>query len=964
MIPSLRKFLMPEIVYGNGALHLAGRHAGKVGATRVLVVADGGVINAGWCARVESSLREANIAYTRFSDVSENPKDHEVMAGAAVYRRENCDLILAVGGGSPMDCAKGIGIVAGNNRHVLDFEGVHQVPNPGPPLIFIPTTAGSSADVSQFAIISDARRQVKIAIISKMVIPDIALVDPMTTLTMPPALTAATGMDALCHAFEAFVSSAASALTDMAALRSVALISKNLIGACHTPDDIVYRDNMMMASLMAGMAFSNASLGLVHAMAHSLGGAKNLPHGECNALLLERVVNFNFSSAPDKYAQLAQAMGIDTRGLSAAVIARALSEKITWLQQQVGITFGLKEMGVQWEDLPGFARHASMDPCLATNPRIATPAQIETIFKETYQTSAKDESTGKKGPLSPSASLSPSEQEADRSPPAMQPAEPSSPLEQKRKQFLGFSLQATRKSYYPQLQEQLNALRESEKHLRLLTDNLPARISYVDARLHYQFVNHAYEKVFGRPREKIIGRHVQDIVGSENYAKIKTFAHRALAGRQTHFEMAVRNDAGHEVWLEVNFVPYADANGRVVGFYDLTRDVTQRKQVEEELRRLRNYLSNIIDSMPSVIIGVDNAGKVSQWNRQAEQVTGLSAERAHSQPLAKVFPHLEGEIERIKMSIRDRRVLKDLKVPRDNLDKTWFEDLTIFPLVTNGVEGAVIRVDDVTERVRLEEMMIQNEKMLSVGGLAAGMAHEINNPLAGILQNASVLINRLSGDLPANHKAAEAAGTTMAAIDQYLKLRKLPDMLENIRTSGSLAATIVKNMLSFARKSESVVSTQELGPLLDQTLDLLKTDYNMKKHYDFKHIQIIREYDQIAGPVPCEASKLQQVFMNILKNGAEAMADVDHPPVAPAFILRVRDKHDWVQVEIEDNGPGMDEKTRRRIFEPFFTTKPVGKGTGLGLSVSYFIITEDHKGEMHVHTTEGGGTCFVIRLPK
>jgi PAS domain S-box-containing protein len=954
---------MPEVVYGNGAIQLAGRHASNVGATKVLIVTDPGVIDAGWSAKVEFSLRDANIAYARFSDVTPNPKDHEVMAGAAVYRQENCDLILAVGGGSPMDCAKGIGIVASNDRHIIEFEGVDQVPTPGPPLIFVPTTAGSSADVSQFAIISDAKRQVKIAIISKMVIPDIALVDPDTTVTMQPSLTAATGMDALCHAFEAFVSSAASALTDMAALGAVALISKNLIGAYQTPDDMVYRDNMMKASLMAGMAFSNASLGLVHAMAHSLGGAKDLPHGECNALLLERVVGFNFSAAPDKYAQLADAMGVDTRGLSAAVVARVLSEKIAWLRQQVGITFGLKEMGIQLDDLPGLARHVSMDPCLATNPKDATPEQIEAIFRETFQLTVKHELPGKEVPL-PSGTISPSEKNSHQSPPSMSATEESSLLQKKREQFLGFSLQATRKSYYPQLQEQLNALRESEKHLRLLTDNLPARISFVDARLRYQFVNRAYEKVFGLPRDKIIGRPVRDLVGPENYAKFEAFVHRALAGLRTHCEIAVRHEAGHRIWLEVNFVPYADVRGRIVGFYDLTRDVTKRKQVEQELRRLRNYLSNIIDSMPSVIIGVDNDGKVTQWNRQAEQVTGLSPEKAQSKLLANLFPHLEGETDRIKMSIQDHRVIKDLKVPRKNQGETRFEDLTIFPLVTNGVEGAVIRIDDVTDRVRLEEMMIQNEKMLSVGRLAAGMAHEINNPLAGILQNASVLSNRLTGDLPANHKAAEASGTTLTAIRQYLKLRKIPDMLENIHTAGSLAATIVKNMLSFSRKSESVISNQDLGTLLDQTVDLLKTDYNMQKHYDFKQIKIIRKYDQTVASVPCEASKLQQVFMNILKNGADAMAEVDHPPAAPVFILRVRDEHNWVQVEIEDNGPGMDEKTRQRIFEPFFTTKPVGKGTGLGLSVSYFIITEDHGGEMSVHAVERGGTRFVIRLPK
>jgi len=296
LLLNLRKFLVPEVVYGLGALDLVGRHAENFGATKVLVVTDPGVQEAGWVSRVEKSLLKADIPYMIFSDVTPNPKDHEVMAGAEVFIAQGCDLIVAVGGGSPMDCAKGIGVVCGNSGYILDYEGVDAVPNPGPPLIFVPTTAGTSADVSQFAIITDTRRGVKIAIISKMVMPDIALVDPGTTRTMPSDLTAATGMDALCHAFEAYVSTASSPLTDMAALSAVRLIKDNLFEACQKPDDLNCRSNMMMASLMAGLAFSNASLGLVHAMAHSLGGALGLPHGECNAILLEHVVRYNFSA--------------------------------------------------------------------------------------------------------------------------------------------------------------------------------------------------------------------------------------------------------------------------------------------------------------------------------------------------------------------------------------------------------------------------------------------------------------------------------------------------------------------------------------------------------------------------------------------------------------------------------------------------------------------------------------------
>lgn len=381
---NLRKFLVPEIVYGEGALELAGRHAVNFGGTRVLVVTDPGVLEAGWTAKVEKCLGEADISSVTFSQVTPNPKDREVMEGVEVYRGEGCDLIIAVGGGSPMDCAKGIGVMAGNPGHINDYEGVDEVINPGPPLIFIPTTAGSSADISQFAIITDTVRGTKFAIISKMVIPDIALVDPKTTLTMSPELTAATGMDALCHAFEAFVSTASSPLTDMTALSSVQLIVDNLSCAYRQPTNTTCRNNMMMASLMAGLAFSNASLGLVHAMAHSLGGSLGLAHGECNAMLLEHVVRYNYGVVPEKYDRLARAMGLSFEAESPETRLALLTGKISSLREELGINQRLSHMGVSGPDITRFAENAARDACLATNPRPAMPEDIAAIYRKIY----------------------------------------------------------------------------------------------------------------------------------------------------------------------------------------------------------------------------------------------------------------------------------------------------------------------------------------------------------------------------------------------------------------------------------------------------------------------------------------------------------------------------------------------------------------------------------------------------
>ena len=382
---NLRKFLAPEIVYGEGAISLSGRHASNFGASKVLIVTDPGVREAGWTSSVEESLKNYEIPYVVFDNVTANPKDHEVMDGVGVCKNEECDLIIAVGGGSPMDCAKGIGVVLGNPGNILEYEGVDMVPNPGPPLIFIPTTAGSSADVSQFAIITDTSREVKIAIISKMVIPDIALIDPKTTITMPPELTAATGMDALCHAFEAFVSNASSPLTDMAAITAVNIIADTLLKAYQEPEKIIYRDKMMTASLMAGLAFSNASLGLVHSMAHSLGGAMGLPHGECNALLLEKVVQFNYSASTKKYDQLAKAIHLNIDNYDVSERGLAISNQISNLRKKLNINRKLIDLGVQYSDIPKLSQFAFMDPCLATNPQDTNTEDIEKLYLQIYQ---------------------------------------------------------------------------------------------------------------------------------------------------------------------------------------------------------------------------------------------------------------------------------------------------------------------------------------------------------------------------------------------------------------------------------------------------------------------------------------------------------------------------------------------------------------------------------------------------
>lgn len=379
---ALRKFVAPEIMFGDGALHLAGQYGRNLGGNKALIVSDPGVLAAGWVQQVLASVGNAGLESTLFTRVTPNPRIEEVAAGAVVYAEQGCDIIVAVGGGSVIDCAKGIGLLAANHGGIRALVGVDNVGAPMPPTICIPTTAGTSADVSQFAVITDREINRKLLIISKAVVPDISLIDPKTLTTMDAALTACTGMDALVHAVEAYVSLGHSPLTDMHALQAVRLISSNLQKSITEPTDLEYRNNMMLASLEAGLAFSNASLGAVHAMAHSLGGLLDLPHGQCNAMLLDAVVDFNYGQVEQRYRDIATAMGIEIDGLPSGEIRKRLVGEIRRLRETAGLRDTLSRCGVHRTDVHELAETALHDPCVVTNPRRPCQRDIEVIYEE------------------------------------------------------------------------------------------------------------------------------------------------------------------------------------------------------------------------------------------------------------------------------------------------------------------------------------------------------------------------------------------------------------------------------------------------------------------------------------------------------------------------------------------------------------------------------------------------------
>ncbi|SDF31678.1 sensor histidine kinase [Phytopseudomonas seleniipraecipitans] len=395
----------------------------------------------------------------------------------------------------------------------------------------------------------------------------------------------------------------------------------------------------------------------------------------------------------------------------------------------------------------------------------------------------------------------------------------------------------------------------------------------------------------------------------------------------------------------------------------LELEVQVRSKIEKKLTGFQNYLNSIIDSMPSALIALDEQLYVAQWNQEASALSGTSLDEAVNQPVFLAFPLLKPYLSKLKRTAEQHRVEKIERVTWIRDDEPHHYALTFYPLIGSIGRGVVIRIDDITQRLNLEEVMVQSEKMLSVGGLAAGMAHEINNPLGAILHNVQNIRRRLSPELPRNQEQAELAGVSLQAIDGYLTAREVPTLLDGIQQAGTRAAKIVTHMLSFSRLSNRQLAPCQLPALIDQAVEIASNDFDLTESFDFKSLLIEREFDLELGPIPGIANELEQVLLNLLKNAAQALHLRDDDSAPGKIILRTRLAPPWAEVQVEDNGVGIPEAVRKRIFEPFFTTKEVGQGTGLGLSVSYFIVTNNHKGQMEVQSRTGQGTCFTLRLP-
>ncbi|HDY7967963.1 TPA: L-threonine dehydrogenase [Vibrio vulnificus] len=375
-------FFIPTLnLMGAGCLKDAADSIKAQGFTKGLIVTDKILNQIGVVKQVQDLLSERHVETVVFDGTQPNPTIGNVNAGLALLKQNECDFVISLGGGSPHDCAKGIALVAANGGKIADYEGVDKSAKPMLPLIAINTTAGTASEMTRFCIITDEERHIKMAIVDKHTTPLISVNDPELMLAKPASLTAATGMDALTHAVEAYVSIAATPITDAVAIKAIELIQAHLRTAVAHGDDIEAREQMAYAQFMAGMAFNNASLGYVHAMAHQLGGFYDLPHGVCNAILLPHVQRYNAQVCPERLRDVAKAMGVKVEGMSAEQGAEAAIDAIVALAKDVGIPAGIRELGAKSEDIPTLADNALKDACGFTNPKQATHEEISAIFE-------------------------------------------------------------------------------------------------------------------------------------------------------------------------------------------------------------------------------------------------------------------------------------------------------------------------------------------------------------------------------------------------------------------------------------------------------------------------------------------------------------------------------------------------------------------------------------------------------
>jgi PAS domain S-box-containing protein len=502
-----------------------------------------------------------------------------------------------------------------------------------------------------------------------------------------------------------------------------------------------------------------------------------------------------------------------------------------------------------------------------------------------------------------------------------------------------------------------------QNRLDIIFNNIPDAMLICDADGIILETNKSCEKIFKYTSAEMIGRHA-GIFSARPYdnSSLQQEILQTQINIPLDREWAVRKKSGREIPVQVRIqrVQFGEQTRFLVVVTDLTKRLEDRKTIEN----YRKSLQVVFDSIPSALIAVDQTCAITHWNLQAEKLLNVAWDKAVTQPLHDILPLLQKHEDLIQDCIVTGISKRLEKIQDDYHETRRYYDVSIAPLLSKEMTGALIRIDDITQRVRLEEMVAQTEKMISMGGMAAGIAHEINNPLASVIMGTQVLEQRLVEDSPANARAARLCGFNLDQLHSYLESRKITPRITDIRNSAEKMAVIISNMLEFQEEHSDDFELCSLNDLVRSTIEKIRGEKIFKLPLSSDSIQIMTELKDSLPLVECIPSQIELVLTNLLRNAAQAIGSVPYAECSPR--IRVRSKQPnagSVVLEVEDNGPGINEATRKRIFEPFFSTNLPGTGTGLGLSISFFVIVRSHHGRLGVYPAPAGGALFKIQLP-
>jgi PAS domain S-box-containing protein len=504
------------------------------------------------------------------------------------------------------------------------------------------------------------------------------------------------------------------------------------------------------------------------------------------------------------------------------------------------------------------------------------------------------------------------------------------------------------------------ATRQNAKNFRILFNAAPYGILLSETTPPFNVIeyNDTYLK-FNKSRPETMNiETLAKIVNKEDYERAK--AEFSKNGVLNDCELRIKDGETSRISLVSMFKIQYDK--RQV-FYTTLNDITAKRNTEIALEETKNLVENIINSIPMAIFSLSRDLKIIQYNRYTEKYISPGFTKDNSGLSFSDFPSLSFIHELIKESFESEKIQDESISNINESGNIRFYKISLIPVDTGKGKARIVLLDDITEKRKIEQIMIESEKMTTVAGLAAGMAHEINNPLGTIVQGCQNIIRRTSKELAKNKEVADSLGIQFSQVESYFNERQIYEILDSIRAAAGKASEIIKNMLQFSRKSESHKVSYSVSRVIDEAIALAYSDYNLKKRYDFKSIILHKEIQEGLPEINISVTEIQQVIFNILQNAAQAFAHVDDKTKQPVITIRAGQQSNHILIEIEDNGPGMPEKIKNRIFEPFFTTKDIGEGTGLGMSVSYIIINTNHHGELYVESAPGKGTTFFIKIP-